>query len=140
MSAAVDAYVRDFSEHAYASKDVGTLLRPFVPDLTQDQEARVRALLRLAYLKGHATDFVFTRAILLPKSGTKTQAVHTYRSVEDAEWYGQMVTAIEDQWVAGNFPPNPKSNLCGPKFCAFYAKCMPHKTTHTAATLETKEG
>lgn len=93
-----------------------------------------------AFLKGHATDFVFARSILLPKSGTKTQAVHTCRSVEDADWYGQMVEEVEAQWVAGNFPPNPKSNLCGPKFCSFYERCMPHRTTHTSANLETKEG
>jgi len=54
VSPLVAAYRREFVSHAHAAKDVAALLRPFVQGLTEDQEARVRALLSLAYDKGHS--------------------------------------------------------------------------------------
>lgn len=57
MSPAVAAYRREFMSHAAGCKDVATLVRPFVQGLTEDQEARVRALVSLAYDKGHAAGY-----------------------------------------------------------------------------------
>lgn len=75
--------------------------------------------------------FVFARGV--DTKTPKAEFVHTYRTLADNEWYGQMVVEVEAQFMAGNFPPNPKSNLCSPKWCPFYAHCMPHKTQHAGA-------
>lgn len=80
------------------------------------------------WLKDEPITFAFTRAIET-KSGThKTETILTSRSKAANEWYGEMVETVERGWVAGVFPPNPKSNLCSPKWCPFFERCQPHRT------------
>ncbi len=58
MSPLVASYRMEFMPHACATKDVGALVGSFVQGLTEDQEARIRALIALAYDKGHSDGLV----------------------------------------------------------------------------------
>lgn len=86
-----------------------------------------------AFLLGKPIDFIFARSILTRAGGINSEAVVTHRTEGDIEWYGEAIADVEASWNAGNFIPNPKSNLCGPKFCSFWARCMPSKTVHAGA-------
>ena len=79
-----------------------------------------------AWLKGEAIQFVFARAVDTGKSQS-TEFVWTGRNDGDVTWYDDLVTAVERQWEAEIWPTNPKSNLCGAKFCPYFAKCQPHR-------------
>lgn len=85
---------------------------------------------------GPDVNFVFARAIETSGGNRKGEFVATKRTWQDNNWYGHLVEEVEAQFVAGNFPPNPKSNLCGPKWCPYFERCMPHKTTHAGANAE----
>ena len=93
-----------------------------------------------AWLKDEPTTFVFVRAIDTGKS-TSTEMVWTARSAGDNAWYGQLVADVERGFELGNFPPNPKSYLCGPKFCPYFERCMPHRVSRASLvpTTETEE-
>lgn len=79
-----------------------------------------------AWLREAATDFVFVRAIDTGKSQA-SEFVWTQRSLGDVDWYEGLVASVERQFERGDFIPNPKSFLCGPKHCPFYDRCMPHR-------------
>lgn len=91
-----------------------------------------------AWLKDEPTTFVFCRAIDTGKS-TSTEMVWTARSTGDNDWYGQLVSEVERGFIQGNFPPNPKSNLCGPKWCPYYERCMPHRVSRASLALTTEK-
>jgi hypothetical protein len=82
-----------------------------------------------AWLRGEPTSFVFSRAIDTG-ANSYSEFVWTGRSAGDNAWYGQLVEDVERGFVAGTFPPNPKSNLCGAKWCPFFERCQPHRTVH----------
>lgn len=79
-----------------------------------------------AWLKGEPLTFVFARAIDSGKSQS-SEFVWTARSAGDVAWYDALIDSVERAFVGGNFPPNPKSNLCGPKWCPFFSRCQPHR-------------
>lgn len=83
-----------------------------------------------AWLKDEPISFVFSRAIDTG-SNTYSEFVWTGRSEADNQWYASLVEQVERGFVAGIFPPNPRSNLCGPKWCPYFERCQPHRTTHT---------
>lgn len=85
-----------------------------------------------AWLKDEPISFVFSRAI---DTGTNrySEFVWTARSKEDNAWYGELVDQVERGFTEEIFPPNPKSNLCSPKWCAYFERCQPHRTHHVVA-------
>lgn len=94
-----------------------------------------------AWLKDEPISFVFSRAIDTG-SNRYSEFVWTGRSKEDNAWYGVLVDQVERAFVAGIFPPNPRSNLCSPKWCSYFERCLPHRTSHPGATPadDTTEG
>lgn len=85
-----------------------------------------------AWLLQEPIDFAFARAIDTGKS-LNTEIVITNRSAGDIDWYDGLIDQVEGAFVAGNFPPNPKSHLCGPKWCPYFERCMPHRVTASGA-------
>jgi CRISPR/Cas system-associated exonuclease Cas4 (RecB family) len=81
-----------------------------------------------AWLKDEPIDFVFARAIDTG-SNQSSEFVWTRREAGDINWYGELVEDVERMFDAGNFPPNPKSNLCGRKWCPYFERCQPHRVT-----------
>lgn len=93
-----------------------------------------------AWLKDEPISFVFSRAIDTG-SNRYSEFVWTGRSAKDNAWYGVLVGQVERAFTEGIFPPNPRSNLCSPKWCPFFERCQPHRTSHPGATPEeTTEG
>ena len=75
-----------------------------------------------AYLKGHAIDFGFYRLIDTGKT-KKAEIVQTDRTRAQIDWYEGAVKDVANAILAGNFPPNPTSNLCSKKFCGYWNRC-----------------
>lgn len=84
-----------------------------------------------AWLKDEPISFVFSRAIDTGAS-RYSEFVWTARSEADNAWYGELVAMVERAFETGIFPPNPKSNLCGSKWCAYYERCQPHRVIRAA--------
>lgn len=91
-----------------------------------------------AWLKDESISFVFARAIDTGRN-QYSELVWTGRSQADVEWYGQIVQQVERAFDEGIFPANPRSNLCGPKWCPYYERCMPHRVISTPSNRETTE-
>lgn len=89
-----------------------------------------------AWLKDEPISFVFSRAIDTGAS-RYSEFVWTARSDADNAWYGELVATVERSFEAGIFPPNPRSNMCSPKWCPYFERCQPHRTSHPGATAET---
>ena len=79
-----------------------------------------------AWLKHVPLTFVFARAIDTGKTQS-SEFVWTTRSEGDIEWYDGLVAEVEGAFASGTFPPNPKSNLCGAKWCSYFSRCQPHR-------------
>lgn len=91
-----------------------------------------------AWLKDEPISFVFSRAIDTG-SNQYSEFVWTGRSADDNAWYGELVNQVERGFMEEIFPPNPKSNLCGAKWCPYFERCQPHRTRHVVPPLTTEE-
>jgi hypothetical protein len=95
-------------------------------DLDKDLQATGTAFALHYYTKD--TDYPIERIeyhhhIAIKTTIPKLQILKTYRTMDDVNWWVNMVAKITSQMKTGICPPNPTGWKCSPKYCDYYTDC-----------------
>ena len=65
----------------------------------------------------------FTFHVAVKKKVPEIQLVHVSKTINDIEWFKNLIINIDKQINSGIFPPNPCGWWCGEKWCGYFSLC-----------------